>query len=90
MNLSSLLHSAFIQRLVPTVFVLLSSPVFAAGDDNTNSKTPDCPTGQVYDSARKQCVPEKTSQISDEDKTRYAYHLAKRGVSGGPGSAQHA
>jgi hypothetical protein len=79
MNLSSLLHSAFIQRLVPAVFVLLSSPVFAAGDDNTNSKTPDCPTGQVYDSARKQCVPEKTSQISDEDKTRYAYHLAKKG-----------
>lgn len=79
MDLSSLFHSAFIQRLVPAVFVLLSTPVFAAGDDNTNSKTPDCPTGQVYESARKQCVPEKTSLISDEDKTRYAYHLAKKG-----------
>lgn len=72
MNLFLLSHSALIQRLLPVVFVLLSTPVFAAGDDNTNSKTPDCPTGQVYDSTRKQCVPEKTSQISDEDKTRYA------------------
>lgn len=79
MNLFSFLPSAMIQRLLPVVFVLLTTPVFAAGDDNTNSKTPDCPTGQVYDSTTKQCVPEKTSQLSDKDKTSYAYHLAKKG-----------
>jgi len=73
------LPTAMIQRLLPVAFVLLSAPVFAAGDDSSNSKTPDCPTGQVYDSSTKQCVPEKTSQLSDEDKTRYAYHLAKKG-----------
>nr|WP_312477826.1 tetratricopeptide repeat protein [Kosakonia cowanii] len=73
------LPTAMIQRLLPVAFVLLSAPVFAAGDDSSNSKTPDCPTGQVYDSSTKQCVPEKTSQLSDEYKTRYAYHLAKKG-----------
>jgi hypothetical protein len=32
------------------------APVFAAGEDNSDSKTPDCPSGQVYDSTTKQCV----------------------------------
>ena len=80
MNTLSFLHSAINQRLLlPVVFALLTTPVLAAGDNSTNSKTPDCPSGQVYDSTKKQCVPEKTSQLSDEDKTRYAYHLAKKG-----------
>lgn len=77
MNTLSFLHSAINQRLLlPVVFALLTTPVLAAGDNSTNSKTPDCPSGQVYDSTKKQCVPEKTSQLSDEDKTRYAYHLS--------------
>ncbi|EPH9687431.1 tetratricopeptide repeat protein, partial [Klebsiella michiganensis] len=80
MNTLSFLHSAINQRLLlPVMFALLTTPVLAAGDNSTNSKTPDCPSGQVYDSTKKQCVPEKTSQLSDEDKTRYAYHLAKKG-----------
>lgn len=80
MNTLSFLHSVINQRLLlPVVFALLTTPVLAAGDNSTNSKTPDCPSGQVYDSTKKQCVPEKTSQLSDEDKTRYAYHLAKKG-----------
>lgn len=81
MRIISFFHSMTLRRfLFPVVFVLLPAmPVFAAGDDNTNSKTPDCPRGQVYDSTAKQCVAAKTSRLSDEDKTRYAYHLAKKG-----------
>lgn len=81
MNRFSLISSAALRHfLLPLAFVLLPAPsVFAAGDDNSNSKTPDCPSGQVYNSTTKQCMPEKTSQLSDEDKTRYAYHLAKKG-----------
>lgn len=81
MNLFSLLSATTMRRLIlPVALVLLPvASVFAAGDDDTNSKTPDCPAGQVYDSTMKQCVAEKTSRLSDEDKTRYAYHLAKKG-----------
>ncbi|WP_054180534.1 tetratricopeptide repeat protein [Trabulsiella odontotermitis] len=81
MKTLSFLPSAALRRfLFPVVLVLFSATeAFAAGDDNTNSKTPDCPSGQVYDSATKQCVPEKSSRLSDEDKTHYAYHLAKKG-----------
>lgn len=60
MNTLSFLHSAINQRLLlPVVFALLTTPVLAAGDNSTNSKTPDCPSGQVYDNTKKQCVPEK-------------------------------
>lgn len=81
MNRFAFLYSAALRRfLFPLTFVLLpATPVFAVGDDDTNSKIPDCPSGQVYDSTTKQCVPEKTSRLSDEDKTNYAYHLAKQG-----------
>ena len=80
MNTLSFLHSVINQRLLlPVVFALLTTPVLAAGDNSTNSKTPDCPSGQVYDSVSKQCVPDKTSSLSDQDKTNYAYHLAKKG-----------
>lgn len=65
---------------IPVLLVSLQAPLaFAMGDNETESKTPDCPSGQVYDSASKKCVPEKTSSLSDEDKTNYAYHLAKKG-----------
>ncbi|CAM3706102.1 hypothetical protein BS639_16380 [Rouxiella silvae] len=49
----------------------------AMGDDS--KKTPDCPKGQVYDSKTKACMIEKSSMLSDEDRTQYAYHLAKTG-----------
>lgn len=65
---------------LPALLMTLYAPlVLAMGDSSSESKTPDCPKGQVYDSGSKQCVPEKTSRLSDEDKTRYAYHLAKKG-----------
>src|SRR5471032_1857165 len=56
---------------------LFSVAASAMGDDS--QKTPDCPKGQVYDSKTKSCMVEKGSMISDQDKTQYAYHLAKSG-----------
>jgi tetratricopeptide (TPR) repeat protein len=65
---------------LPAILLALYAPqTLAMGDNSSESKTPDCPKGQVYDSNSKQCVPEKTSRLSDDDKTRYAYHLAKKG-----------
>lgn len=65
---------------VSTLLLALHAPAaLAMGDDDSEKKTPDCPKGQVYDSKSKACVPEKTSMLSDSDKTNYAYHLAKKG-----------
>ena len=62
------------------LMLMLHAPLsMAMGDNDSEKKTPDCPKGQVYDSQTKSCVPEKTSKLSDDDKTRYAYHLAKKG-----------
>ena len=37
-------------RLIPVlIFSLLSPLALAMGDNSTESKTPDCPSGQVYD-----------------------------------------
>lgn len=67
-------------RLIPVlIFSLLSPLALAMGDNSTESKTPDCPSGQVYDSGTQKCVPDKSSSLSDQDKTNYAYHLAKKG-----------
>lgn len=66
--------------VLPLLLICLQTPqVLAMGNNDSNSKTPDCPSGQVYDSVSKKCVPEKTGSLSDEDKTNYAYHLAKKG-----------
>lgn len=65
---------------IPMLLFCLQVPqALAMGDNSTESKTPDCPKGQVYDSTTKQCVPEKSTRLSDRDKTNYAYHLAKKG-----------
>ena len=65
---------------IPMLLFCLQAPqALAMGDNSTESKTPDCPKGQVYDSTTKQCVPEKSTRLSDRDKTNYAYHLAKKG-----------
>ena len=61
------------------LFCFQAPQALAMGDNSTESKTPDCPKGQVYDSTTKQCVPEKSTRLSDRDKTNYAYHLAKKG-----------
>ncbi len=65
---------------IPMLLFCLQAPqALAMGDNSTESKSPDCPKGQVYDSTTKQCVPEKSTRLSDRDKTNYAYHLAKKG-----------
>lgn len=70
-NTFSLLRTPGRKLLVPALlFVIHVAPALAAGDDSTNSKIPDCPRGQVYDSKTKQCVSDKTARLSDEDKTR--------------------
>ncbi|MEN4526683.1 tetratricopeptide repeat protein (plasmid) [Pantoea agglomerans] len=73
-------RSGFSLLAVPALLLMLHSPLsMAMGDNDSDKKTPDCPKGQVYDSHTKSCVPEKTSKLSDDDKTRYALHLAKKG-----------
>ena len=67
-------------RLIPVLIFFCYLPLaLAMGNNSTESKTPDCPSGQVYDSATQKCVPDKSSSLSDQDKTNYAYHLAKKG-----------
>ena len=52
-------------RLIPVlIFSLLSPLALAMGNNSTESKTPDCPKGQVYDSTTKQCVPEKSTSTA--------------------------
>lgn len=85
MKLSSVRHHLAVNQLTRPLLLLallsgLSAWSLAAqamGDDT--KKTPDCPKGQVYDSKTKSCMLEKSSMLSDEDKTQYAYHLAKSG-----------
>ena len=57
--------------------LLYSAAASAMGNDDTT--TPTCPKGQVYDNKTQKCLPEKSSMIDDQDKTQYAYHLAKTG-----------
>ncbi|PKE29924.1 hypothetical protein CWS43_14360 [Rahnella sp. AA] len=59
--------------------LMFSAAAHAMGDDSDEKKTPDCPKGQIYDSKTKSCMVDKGSMISDQDKTQYAYHLAKTG-----------
>ena len=59
--------------------LLFAGVAHAMGDDSDAKKTPDCPKGQIYDSKTKSCMVDKGSMISDQDKTQYAYHLAKTG-----------
>jgi Flp pilus assembly protein TadD len=53
-----------------------AAPVLAAGDDD--SATPTCKKGEIYDTKTKRCV-KQSSDISDENRTDYAYSLAKAG-----------
>jgi len=50
-------------------------PAFAIGDD---ASTPTCKKGSVWDSKTGKCV-KQSSSISDQDRTDYAYALAKTG-----------
>ncbi|WP_313791136.1 tetratricopeptide repeat protein [Oryzibacter oryziterrae] len=50
---------------------------FAAGEDN--STTPTCKQGEVYDQQSGKCVQQSGANITDENRTDYAYSLAKAG-----------
>ncbi|OWO93882.1 hypothetical protein B5E41_16775 [Rhizobium esperanzae] len=56
---------------------LLSGPVFAVGNDN--STMPTCKKGEIYDQKTKKCVKQQSANVSDENRTDYAYSLAKAG-----------
>ncbi|CAG8866373.1 hypothetical protein PS726_01684 [Pseudomonas fluorescens] len=48
------------------------------GDDDAPIR-PNCPKGQVFDSKSKRCVRQTSKLVPDEDRTNYAYRLAKDG-----------
>ncbi|VVO72175.1 tetratricopeptide repeat protein [Pseudomonas fluorescens] len=48
------------------------------GDDDAPIR-PNCPKGQVFDSKSKRCVRQTSSLVPDQDRTNYAYRLAKDG-----------
>ncbi len=40
---------------------------------------PNCPKGQVLDTRSQRCVKQTSNLVPDEDRTNYAYQLAKDG-----------
>lgn len=60
---------------------LLSGPALASGGGGGSSapSKPNCPKGQVYNSKTNTCASQQSSLTPDEDRTDYAYHLAKAG-----------
>lgn len=57
-----------------------TAPVFAAGgDDSGDATTPVCKKGEVYDKKAKKCVKQSSANITDGNRTEYAYSLAKAG-----------
>lgn len=74
MNTKTFLAAAVVlglSSLAPSTFVL------AAGDDS--SSTPTCKAGEVYDQASGKCVKQSGANVTDENRTDYAYSLAKAG-----------
>ncbi|CAD5201856.1 tetratricopeptide repeat protein [Pseudomonas sp. FEN] len=57
---------------------LSSTPAFASGE-KTESMPPICPKGQVWNKAKKACIPLVSGLTPDEDRADYAYRLAKDG-----------
>jgi len=57
---------------------LTSSLAIAHGDDDAPAK-PNCPKGQVFDSRSQKCLKQTSSLVPDDDRTNYAYRLAKDG-----------
>jgi len=57
-----------------------TAPVFAAGgDDSGGATTPTCKKGEVYDKKTQKCVKQSGANITDDNRTEYAYSLAKAG-----------
>jgi len=49
------------------------------GDDDEMPARPNCPKGQVFDTKAQKCVKQTSNLVPDEDRTHYAYRLAKDG-----------
>jgi tetratricopeptide (TPR) repeat protein len=60
---------------------LLTGQAFASGGggDDEAPRKPNCPKGQVWDSKTRKCTMQTSKATSDEDRTNYAYRLAKDG-----------
>jgi tetratricopeptide (TPR) repeat protein len=63
---------------------MLSTPVFAAGggsgsNSDSGATTPVCKKGQIYDRKSKRCVQQQGANVTDQNRTDYAYSLAKAG-----------
>ncbi len=57
-----------------------TAPVYAAGgDDNGEATMPTCKKGEVYDKKTQKCVKKSSANITDDNRTDYAYSLAKAG-----------
>lgn len=64
----------------PLILALtLTSPLVLAHGDDDGPAAPQCPRGQAYDSKAQRCVKQTSSLLPDEDRTHYAYQLAKVG-----------
>ena len=57
--------------------VLLAGRVYAIGDDL--SQTPTCTRGEIWNAKTKKCEKRESSLLPDEDRSNYAYVLAKAG-----------
>ncbi|CAI1017805.1 Predicted O-linked N-acetylglucosamine transferase, SPINDLY family [Serratia liquefaciens] len=74
--------NSFVKRLLLPVIagsLLFSGTALAMGGDGSGQTTPTCPKGQIYDTKTKTCMVDKSSMVSDNDRTNYAYALAKSG-----------
>lgn len=71
MNRSSALATAFVLGLAGIGF---GSPARALGPDDP---VPTCKKGEVYSEKLKKCVKRKSGSLTEQDKTVYAYALAK-------------
>ncbi|MDF3935799.1 tetratricopeptide repeat protein [Pseudomonas citronellolis] len=48
-------------------------------DDDKTKAVPDCPRGEVRDSASQRCLEQTSRRLPDADRSAYAYRLAKAG-----------
>lgn len=80
MRLRPFLH---VPSLLLLVCLAAVGPALASGgggdDDEKSKAAPDCPPGQVRDSAEQRCLEQTSSLLPDADRSAYAYRLAKAG-----------
>ena len=58
---------------------LSGSLALANGGGDEPPSRPNCPKGQVLDTRSQRCVKQTSNLVPDEDRTNYAYQLAKDG-----------